>query len=671
MKSLIALFAAGLIWNGTCGAAPYKLVEHSRLAVGSWARSVAIGDVNGDGLDDVVLGTDFYFDEANDYHIFIYFQKPDGSLGEPQKFKYADWSNAVDIELGDLDNDGIRDIVAGRTGGVTILLADGADGFLQSAIDTPVDSTDTSIELMDVNRDGNLDIIAQYWYEGATLLFGNGSGGVASQSSLETGAQGYNDLDIGDLTGDGIPDLVVVSGQSDHFTVYPHNGVDGFGEAVSYQAPSGILFPSAVAVGDFDNDGWNDVAVNTPGNNPEAGVWLYRGAVTGVGTEPSKMSTYDIPDALVGTDLDKDGLDDLLVGHSGWAAIGWYIQGENGLATESLVSTVFNGQDRSLAVGDLNDDGCTDAAIADFTYGLIRLEGQNCAPVKAVNDFDGDGRSDLFWHQAGTGVSAIWKGADYLDQQRVTRITNLSWQVAGLGDFDGDGRADVLWHNISTGGSAIWRGGNYATQLPVTRITNLDWMIVGVGDFNGDGKDDMLWRNTRTGGNAIWRSGNYHDQQAVTGVTDVRWKVVAVDDFNGDGADDIMWRHSGTGNNAIWTSGNFKAQQVVAGVADLGWEVAGTGDFNGDGCADVLWRHARRGTNVLWYSADAAKQGFVADMIGREWKVAAVADHDGNRKSDIVWRNDDTGENRLWRSMNGAIERPITDVSNTTWHVIQ
>lgn len=671
MKSLVVL-ATGLVWTGISVASSYDLVRASSLTAGSWTRSVAIGDVTGDGLDDIVLGTDFRPEDPSNYLVLIYPQKVDGGLGDPLKFKYAERGDHYryypDIKLGDVDKNGIMDVVVGHAGGVTFLRSDGGERFLRSTIETSIDSVSTNIRLLDINFDGNMDVIALYYYEGGVALFGDGRGGVIEERSIASNAQSYKDLVVDDVTGDGSPDLVVV--WAGGLYVYPHDGVDGFRKGVKYEVPGFSPASEAVAVGDFNGDGWNDIAVSDASNNPRAAVWLYSGSSMGVLDTPTKLETLDIPRALISADLDHDGRMDLLVGHDGWGAVGRYMQGEDGFAPEALTGTVSSDDPRALAVGDWNDDGCMDAAVAGGVQGLlILLEGHNCVPARPVSDFDGDGRSDLFWHQGASGANAIWKGADYRNQQPVVQVTNPAWRVMGHGDFDGDRRSDVLWHNNATGAAAIWRSGDYRTQLPITRVTNPDWSIVGIGDFNGDAKDDVLWRDMRTGRNAIWKSGDYRDQQTIVGVTDQRWTVVAVDDFDGDRKDDIMWRHAGSGRNAIWKSGDYRTQQIVATVEDGDWQVAGTGDFNGDDESDVLWRHAVRGANALWYSADADSQALVGDMES-DWIVASVGDHDGNRNSEIVWRNRSTGENLIWRSVNGSLEFPMTDVANPAWRVV-
>ncbi|HEX2773485.1 MAG TPA: S8 family peptidase, partial [Micromonosporaceae bacterium] len=63
-------------------------------AVGSWPETVAVGDVTGDGRDDVLLATSFYFDDINDYKLFVFPQNTDGTLAAPVRYatrlQYAD-----------------------------------------------------------------------------------------------------------------------------------------------------------------------------------------------------------------------------------------------------------------------------------------------------------------------------------------------------------------------------------------------------------------------------------------------------------------------------------------------------------------------------------------------------------------------------------------------------
>jgi hypothetical protein len=79
--------------------------------------------------------------------------------------------------------------------------------------------------------------------------------------------------------------------------------------------------------------------------------------------------------------------------------------------------------------------------------------------------------------------------------------SNRDWRIAGVGDINGDGKSDLIWHNRTTGqvyamllnGTAV-TGGTIIHTEPDT-----NWDIVTVGDMNNDGKADILWQNAITG----------------------------------------------------------------------------------------------------------------------------------------------------------------------------
>jgi len=284
-------------------------------------------------------------------------------------------------------------------------------------------------------------------------------------------------------------------------------------------------------------------------------------------------------------------------------------------------------------------------------------------------DFDGDGKSDVFWRNTSTGANTIWKSGNRATSQTVASVTSQAWRVVGIGDFDGDGKSDLLWRNLTTGGNTIWKSGNRDTQQPVTGVTSPAWKIVGVGDFDGDGKSDIFWRNTSTGGNTIWKSGNAATQQSVAGVGSQAWQVVGIGDFDHDGKSDLLWRNFGNGTNTIWKSGNRNTPQAVAGIAGLTYDVAGVGDFDGDGKADILWRNNVTGRNVIWKSANRSTEQAVTTVASQSWQVVAIGDFDHDGRSDIQWRNMANGGNTIWRSGNRDTSIGMVSVTNLAYVV--
>jgi hypothetical protein len=669
------LIAGTLLWmaGGAAFAAGFDFDPYVAIwQAGSDVQDVVVGDVNGDRLDDVVVGSGFGAGwSVYDASLQVLLQRADGTFTPPTNYPYGNGNaGVIKVALADLNSDGVLDIVACQAQGLTLYLTNGHGGFTRAdkGLVSPANAC-VDVAFLDIDRDGHLDIASQSGYAtGTGLYYGDGRGGVRSTGYLDSPYSDGVAIDTGDATGDGIPDLIVVTTAP---RVYPVRATGGFGTPLDLPAPNtdgwGI---EGGAVGDFNDDGRDDIAVAVPANQPTSSVWLYLQNSNGSFLAPIKLYTYDLPTALVVADLDLDGREDLVLAHTGWFSIGRYLQGASGLGPETTNPVPFHQWRKGLATGDINDDGCTDAIVSEPSQGVLALHGNGCNLIAARNDFDGDGRSDLFWRNTRSGVNVIWSTGNSVLKRQVSAVTSQAWQVVGTGDFNGDGLSDLLWHNATTGANILWNSALSTQARPVTRVMNLAWKIVGVGDFDGDRIDDVLWRNTSTGRNVIWRSGDSGRQRPVSPVTNLAWNVAGVDDFDGDGRDDVLWRNGVTGANTIWLSADSSHGKAMAAVTDMGWKVAGTGDFDGDGEADILWRHSTRGSNSIWRSAVETRKLGVASVADVHWAVAAIGDYNGDRKADVTWRNTATGEDIIWRAAARTVEWPATDVTNPAWRIV-
>ncbi len=289
-------------------------------------------------------------------------------------------------------------------------------------------------------------------------------------------------------------------------------------------------------------------------------------------------------------------------------------------------------------------------------------------------DFNGDGRSDVLWRQAG-GALADWSmsgsaiSAAYVTANGAIVAPDASWSVAAITDFNGDHRADVLWRNASglladwfMNGSAI-SGSGYLNVNGTPVMPDPSWNISGIGDLNGDGISDLLWRDSH-GSTAVWimngssiiGSGSLNVNGTVV-APDPSWSVVGMGDFNGDKYSDLIWRNSVTGELAEWQLHSSdivgSADLNASGVAvrpDASWTIAGVGDFNNDGDADLLWQNANgnvsewlmHGSTVI--DSRAITYGGVPVVMGAGWKAVEIGDFNGDGNSDILWRNSNTGQ---------------------------
>lgn len=379
---------------------------YSARQVGSYSRHVAVADVTGDGRADALLTTSSWGGPAvepeNDMRLWLFVQQPDGNLAAPLKYPFlGDGARTGSgLATADLDRDGYMDAVVGTLNGVAIFRGH-PGGFFPSVVSEGVANaqTVTSVAVIDVNRDGRLDIVTlgccraeggssptdRY---GMTVHYGNGAGGVASKVLHESapGAVGEN-LKVADLNRDGLPDLIKswIGPRTGGVDVLLHNGADGFMAPIRLTVPDNLQSTSgAYAIGDFNHDGLPDVVVSRGGNAPQASYVHFRQAPVGVFTMIRDWRAYDIPGELLGADMDGDARDDLLVVHGSWSSIGYMRQTDAGLDVEVKYHTVQSGlvQWPSLAAGDLDSDGCKDLAMADYNYGLIVLRGANCVLVR-------------------------------------------------------------------------------------------------------------------------------------------------------------------------------------------------------------------------------------------------------------------------------------------------
>ena len=347
--------------------------------VGSWPEAVAIGDVTGDGRNDVVMTTSFYFDEPNDYRLWVFAQGADGSLSAPVSYATAAaYGNRPEsVAIGDLTGDGRADVVLGLSGLGIQVFPQTATGVLGAPTFT---STTESLVLRlgHLNGDGRLDVAALGWASDTVSVFLNdGSGGLQAPATYPARHGGYDDLEVDDVSGDGLDDLVVMSGQSfdANISVLRQLAGGGFGPAAEYRVGTSTL-TSGIGVGDVTGDGRNDVVASYGGNKPSSFVAVFAQTADGVLAAPVSYASYDIPEPVDVADLDLDGRADVVTLHGGWNAAGVYRQRADGtLAAEELSTIPYASHynPHGLALGDVNGDGSPDAVLADYNHGLVVL----------------------------------------------------------------------------------------------------------------------------------------------------------------------------------------------------------------------------------------------------------------------------------------------------------
>jgi hypothetical protein len=346
------------------------------LPNGTMGQSAAIGDVTGDGRNDVVVGT---YDSAA---LFVLPQTASGQLGPAVTYDNVNvaaggtvnqYTAAYVTTLGDLNGDGRLDVVIARFTDVAVLYQNAAGG-LEPPVALAVSDVASGVHAVavaDLDGDGRDDIVSASWMaDNLDVFYQRPDGTMAPVTPFPCPHHGNESLATGDIDGDGATDIVV-SGEWDGFCVlYQRPG--GFASPTVVDLPAnpagGGIGTGGVGVGDFGlADCRGAIAYTTGGNSPTGKLGLLVPIAGGGFQAPMLFDSYDIPGDVVVADIDGDGRPDVVIDHFGWMAVSIYQQmATGGLAAESRFpfSYVNSGPQR-LAVGDINGDGRPDIVTAD------------------------------------------------------------------------------------------------------------------------------------------------------------------------------------------------------------------------------------------------------------------------------------------------------------------
>ncbi|MDZ7958378.1 MAG: VCBS repeat-containing protein [Aulosira sp. DedQUE10] len=236
---------------------------------------------------------------------------------------------------------------------------------------------------------------------------------------------------------------------------------------------------------------------------------------------------------------------------------------------------------------------------------VIALDNIDPAWTPLIGDFNGDRKTDIFWRNPQTGENAIWL-IDGSQPNAVTSATILeavdaTWTPTMV-DFDGNGKTDIFWRNTAGENSAWFMDGTQASKQALESLDS-NWNF-SVGDFNGDYKTDLLWRNVQTGENAVWVTNsllpnNIFFSTGALKTLDSNW-TSSIGDFNGDGKTDVFWHNNATGDNTSWLMDSTTVTTETFLSATPTTSKASFGDFNGDGKTDIYWRDYAGGADQVW-----------------------------------------------------------------------
>lgn len=329
---------------------------------------------------------------------------------------------------GDLDNDGKMDIVVTNNldNTISILRNTTSSGSISFAAKIDLSTAllqPRELAVGDIDGDGKLDIVVSYLDGSIISVYRNtstpGSISLASKADVTVGSQPKG-IAIGDIDGDGKPDLAVANHGTNSVSVLRNTSTAGsisFATKVDFTVGSS---PYSVAIGDVDGDGKPDLVVSNEVDNTlsvlrntsSAGnIWFATKVDFAVGPQPRGV--------VIG-DIDGDGKPDVAVANNGLETVSVLrnLSSSGTISFAPKLDLLTPGNPNGVTAGDLDGDGKIDFAV----------------PRQAANVVS------LLRNTSSSGNISLASSVDLV-------TTGQPFGMGAVGDVDGDGKPDVIVAN--------------------------------------------------------------------------------------------------------------------------------------------------------------------------------------------------------------------------------
>ncbi len=618
--------------------------------VSTWpVTSIAVGDVNGDGLADVVVTYG---------SIGVFLQNDQGTLN--QVIGYPTNYFIHNVAIADVDNDGRQDVIVLHAGGFNILgfYIQSKDGTLMAEemfATSSIHFNPQGLAVEDINGDGAKDVIFAD-ISGLGIHYNNGVGPkIHSQSLLDFGSAvigdpsqksliffnaGGSTLSIQNVTirGPDAPQFYVTAVYCSGYPV-PQRGV--------CQVEM-VFLPK--------NNGLKNATLSIESNDPKMPIRTVdlkgEGVLSRTPVPPIafKEVIYQSVDTEFGSvaigDVNGDGRADLVVSDAD-GHLFVYLQNAAGQLDSPIRYEFGSGYVRYIAIGDLNKDGRNDVVVSvqrgdlSASYAEIGIFYQNesgqLEPMRSyqtgyneiwrikIGDFNNDGLPDI---AAMGGTDKHWRFivlALFFQNREGTFDSPVSYETPyytfdiQIGDMNRDGLTDIVVFD-SENAQIYLQNSRGRLNTPFFRYMQQEWWGGGlaIGDLNGDGIPDVV---TTIQTNRPFAAISVALQNSEGTLDPVTWiypslddpNKIVVADVNGDGRQDVIVYH-GAFFNAIGIflqdlDGSLMDEKLFGAVLnDLLDQPLAAGDINGDGADEIVLLHGNT-MSIFYHRAPLPKIG--------------------------------------------------------------
>ena len=454
---------------------------------------LTVFDTNGNGWEEIGV--------SSKYGETFVFEYRDPSHGATKFTASTQVSNSTfyggilinNLASGDVDDDGRDELIMNIAAGGFTLYDD--DGTMKWNVTS--DDLFQTMDLVDLNADGILEIVAIQWGESSLLAYNSSDGSLLWNLTAFTDDLGA--IDFGDIDGDGVNEIVVSTDDGKIWTVYG-NGT------VWHSEDTGTTMIWGLAVGDFTNNTMLDVAYANGSYavkviSPLDGTIYYETPTDMVGHSFGRQP-------MVAADFDGDGYDDIAFGNS--AAV---------RMANAMKKTIFY-----------------NSTISSQPMGM------------QVADFDGDDTDELFVLTQHQGAYLVETGTLRLQWQYQANVGQF--RRFATGRFGGTGAIDIAM--LANYSIVIALDGKNGHPLWVN-YTAGDLLDTSAADFDHDGIDTVFAARFRFGWSHTHLLG-YESQEFASLPTDTSydlhktyWEIPDIDvdgmwtnDVDNDGYDEVF-----------------------------------------------------------------------------------------------------------------------------------
>lgn len=533
--------SAYIYWGGPDG---YSANHRSELPT-NWAYGVAAADLNGDGYPDLVFANEGA--EAGIENLapnkglssYIYWGSPTGF--DSARRTLLPTMGARDVAIADVNHDGFPDLAFvnnGPTGKNVQIFWGSAKGYSDKAMQTVPLENATSVRAADVNNDGFPDLLVT-----TSTTFSSGPGAIGKRT-----------------------------GKIDH-NVYVYLGSPQ-GISPERRTTLPALEPNDVAVGDFNHDGFADIAIANTSDGVSSTVpsYVYWGSTNGFDVKHRTELPTLSATGVTAVDINGDGFPDLIFSN--------YNDGK----TYDVPSYIYWGSSTGYA-----------------PYLRSEIQGFGAVSVVAA-DLNRDGKSDVVLVNSASGnfggidTNIFWGNPHhYYSTASMASVPGLGTYGTTVADLNNDGYVDLVLSGSNPHGSYLYWGGpqGFSIDRRVTLPIDIAYTSAAA-DLDHDGYLDLTFSGIENGkpvGYILWGSakGYSKDRETILPLKITRSATHRLADLNHDGYLDLIFVDDYFGEIQIFWGGPDGYSEARSWTGNLG--IGGSlelADLNGDGHLDFI-----------------------------------------------------------------------------------